>query len=109
MQLVKLVKQGIVATAAGLILGEAIFLVGVLDVVRGRVMADATGVQSFKWATPVAAVVFWMSTPAGEFAHSTYGQAPLPLFGCLIGYWALLGVVAMHAALLLRWLARKHF
>ena len=89
--------------AMGVVMGETMFLLGVVDVIRGKMM----GVVFFGWATPVAAVVFWMSTPAADLAVAKYGQAPIPLVVYLIGYWALLGVVAFHAALFVKWLAHR--
>ena len=79
----------------GIVLGQAFLVLGGLDIVRARVMAQATGIYNLKEIAPVAHVVFFLSSPIG-IGMENRGQDPIALLVLLVTYWALVGVLLFY-------------
>ncbi|MDY0170670.1 MAG: hypothetical protein RBS80_29280 [Thermoguttaceae bacterium] len=86
----------------GILLGEAFLVLGVLDAVRARIMAEVTGIDSLEWIAPVAQAVFWSTTLFCNMTGISFDQDPIHLFAFLLVYWAVVGIVALQGFLLIR-------
>lgn len=71
-QVITLVRR----LALGVLLGQAFLVLGVLDIVRARVMAEATGIYSFSEFAPVAHIIFFLSHPV-DVAMQNQDQDPI--------------------------------
>lgn len=85
----------------GMALGEVILVLGILDIVRGQLMAEATGVASLKWMCPLAKTMTWATQPLWRFSEEVFGQDPIALFALTGAYWAVIGVVLFFTVALL--------
>ena len=79
----------------GIMLGQAFLVLGVLDIVRARVMAQATGIFNLREIAPVAQIIFFLSSPIG-IGMENRGQDPIALLVLLVTYWALVGVLVFY-------------
>ena len=84
-----------VQVGLGILLGEAFLIIGALDIVRGRVMADATGSEALGTLCPLGVVMGYVSFPVFEASERLRGQDPLAMLLLLVPYWAVVGVLAL--------------
>ena len=86
----------------GVLLGEALLVLGIMDGVRARAMGGSTEVDPAWWTRPLATVVGLASSPVFAAGQKLFGQEPIPIFMLWLVYWGALGAALFHVPLIVR-------
>lgn len=89
-------------TALGVLLGEGLLLLGIADIVRARLMVRVAGGSLAVGFAPLGQAIVAITQAPCDVLDITFNQNPFHLFGFMLCYWALLGVLIMHVMVPIR-------